>query len=255
MWIDAHTHLEMLENNTADVIAEAKAQQVLNMITIGCHPNDFDKVCSIASQYYPIVSGTLGVHPHEAKFYNQDIENQIRSKSQESFIVGIGEIGLDYYYNHSDPEVQKKAFHSQMELAAELSLPVQIHSREAEADTLTEINLWKNKVVGMLHCFSGSAEMAKKALDCGYYISLSGVLTFKNAEDLRQTAKMVPLDRLLVETDAPFLTPVPHRGKKNQPAFVTHTAQLLAQLKGVDEATLSRQLKVNVQNLFKKWKF
>jgi TatD DNase family protein len=195
----------------------------------------------------------LGVHPHEAKFYSQEVEDKIKTKAKEKYLIGIGEIGLDYYYNHSEPQVQRDAFHRQMELAHNLGLPVEIHSRDAEEDTLKELRLWKNKVRGMLHCFSGSQKMAEEALSLGFFISLSGVVTFKNAESLRETLKSVPLDRVLVETDAPFLAPVPMRGKKNKPAYVSHTAEKVAEVKGITLEELSSQLRKNVKDLFPKW--
>lgn len=252
--IDAHTHLEMLEANTADVIAAAQVAGVSHMITIGCHPNDFDKVCTLARDHYPVVAATLGVHPHEAKFYTDDVESQIRSQSSQPYIIGIGEIGLDYYYNHSDPATQRQVFHRQMALAMELGLPVEIHSRDAEDDTAAELVQWKGKVKGLLHCFSGTQKLADKALEMGFYISLSGVVTFKNAETLRDVVKTLPLDRILVETDAPFLSPVPVRGKKNQPAYVVHTAQKVAEIKGISVEELQKTVEINIRTLFPKWK-
>src|ERR1035438_5357834 len=175
-FIDAHTHLEMLEAGTDEVLALAKAMDVTHMITIGCHPKDFDKVCDISKSHYPFVAATLGVHPHEAKFYNIDVEAEIRKKAPEPYLVGIGEIGLDYFYNHSEPAVQREAFHKQMVLAHDLGLPVEIHSRDAEDDTIAELMKWKGKVTGMMHCFSGTEKLARAALDVGFYISLSGVV-------------------------------------------------------------------------------
>lgn len=253
-WIDAHTHLEMLEENTEQILTEARSAGVSHMITIGCHPNDFDKVCAISSAHFPMVAATLGVHPHEAKFYNRDIESQIREKATEPYVIGVGEIGLDYFYNHSDPQVQRDAFHKQMALASDLKLPVEIHSRDAEDDTIAELNSWKGRVTGMMHCFSGTEKLARAALDVGFYISLSGVVTFKNAEALREVVKFVPLDRLLVETDAPFLAPVPMRGKKNKPSFVTHTAEKVAEIKGLTPDKFSAIVGENVRRLFPKWK-
>jgi TatD DNase family protein len=255
MWIDVHTHLEMLEENTEQVLKEAGDVKVTNMITIGCHPNDFEKVCTIAEKNYPTIAATLGVHPHEAKFYSPEVEKQIRAKASEPYLVGIGEIGLDYFYNHSDPEVQRDVFNKQMKLACDLGLPVEIHSRDAEDDTAAELQKWKGKVTGMMHCFSGTAKLAQAALDVGFYISLSGVITFKNAQPLRDIIKDLPMDRILVETDAPFLAPVPMRGKKNKPAFVSHTAEKVAEIKGIGLEELSQQLDKNVRKLFPKWKF
>jgi TatD DNase family protein len=254
MWIDAHTHLEMLEDQTDTVLSEAKASGVTNMITIGCHPKDFEKVCDIAKDNYPVIAATLGVHPHDAKLYSEEIEKTIIQKAKEEFIVGVGEIGLDYFYNHSDPTIQKDAFHKQMRLGCDLKLPVQIHTRDAEDDTIIELKKWAGKATGMLHCFSGTEKLARAAMDLNFYISLSGVITFKNAQSLRDTVKIVPLNRLLIETDAPFLAPIPMRGKKNKPAYVSHTAEKVAEIKGVSLSELSQQLRENVKNLFPKWK-
>ena len=255
MWIDAHTHLEMLEGDTLEILKEAQKEGVGHFITIGCHPQDFSRVCDIAQKNYPVVAATLGVHPHEAKFYSTEVENQIRQASKEKFVIGVGEIGLDYFYNHSEPAIQREVFHKQMALAAELDLPVEIHSRDTEDDTLTELKKWRGKVRGMMHCFSGSQKLADGALDCGFFISLSGVITFKNAQPLRDIVRDVPLDRLLVETDAPFLAPVPMRGKKNQPAFVVHTALKVCEIKGVRADDLQVTLEKNVRTLFPKWQF
>ncbi|MDZ4676163.1 MAG: TatD family hydrolase [Oligoflexia bacterium] len=255
MWIDAHTHLEMLEDKTDEVLTLAKASGVDRMITIGCHPNDFAKVCAISKAHYPIVAATLGVHPHDAKFYTEQIENEIRETAKEIFIIGVGEIGLDYFYNHSEQDIQRTVFNQQMTLANELKLPVQIHSRDAEDDTIEELNKWNGKVTGMMHCFSGTEKLARAALDVGFYISLSGVITFKNAHSLREIVKNVPLGRLLIETDAPFLAPVPMRGRKNTPAFVSHTAAKVAEIKGISLEELSAALLNNVKTLFPKWRF
>ncbi len=253
MWIDVHTHLEMLEENPGQVLDEAAKEKVNHMITIGCHPKDFDKVCDISKAHYPTIAATLGVHPHDAKFYDDKVEATIRSRAPENFIIGIGEIGLDYFYNHSDPDIQRNAFSRQMEMAQSVGLPVEIHSRDAEDDTANELKRCKGRNTGMMHCFSGTEKLARAALDVGFYISISGVITFKNAQTLRDIVKTVPLDRLLIETDAPFLAPVPMRGKKNKPAFVAHTAKVVASIKGVSEEDLSIQLKKNVKSLFPKW--
>jgi TatD DNase family protein len=256
MWIDVHTHLEMIEGNTEEVLAQAKAVYVTHMITIGCHPSDFIKVCDISEKYFPHVAATVGVHPHDAKLFDAKIENQMRELSKKEYVVGLGEMGLDYYYNHSDPQVQRDVFHSQMKMAADLGLPVEIHTRDAEDDTILELKKWKgSQLTGMMHCFSGTQKLADAALEAGFYISLSGVVTFKTAEPLREVVKTVPLDKIFVETDAPFLAPVPLRGKKNVPAFIVHTAEKISELKNISKQDLSVQLNKNVKTLFTKWKF
>ncbi|MCC6278569.1 MAG: TatD family hydrolase [Oligoflexia bacterium] len=245
----------MIEKNTDEVLKDASTQGISQMITIGCHPGDFDRVVQITKKYYPTVAATLGVHPHEAKHYSDEVESQIKTLVEANKeIIGIGEIGLDYYYSHSDHDVQKAVFRRQMQLASDLGYPVEIHSRDAEDDTIAELQHWNGKVTGCLHCFTGSKRLADAALDAGYYISVSGVITFKNADELRSVVSQVPLDRLLIETDAPFLAPVPLRGKKNEPAFLIHTAKHLAQLKAVSLEELAQITTQNIKKLFSRWR-
>lgn len=251
-WIDVHTHLNMLEILPDEALRLASERQVSKMITIGTCPDDLSLVLQIANKYFPRVGCSLGVHPHEAALYSDQVGDWIRQHATAPEVVAIGETGLDYYYNNAEHDVQIRAFRAQLELAAELKLSVEIHTRDAEPDTMQILRDFKGRVQGLLHCFTGTWEMAKVGLDNGWDISISGVATFKNAESLREVVKKVPLDRLHVETDAPFLAPVPHRGKKNQPAFVTHTAELVAQLKGVDLLTLESQLQMNARRLFPK---
>lgn len=253
-FVDVHTHLNMLEMTPEQALQAAEANGVRNMITIGTCPDDLPVVMSLAKKFAPVVACSLGVHPHEAALYTPEAEKFIRTHAVESEVVAIGETGLDYYYNNSPHDVQIAAFRAQMQIAADLKLPVEIHTRDAEPDTMTVLKEFSGRVTGLLHCFTGTWEMAKCGLDNGFDVSISGVVTFKNAGPLRDVVKQVPIDRLHVETDAPFLAPVPHRGKKNQPAFVTHTAQLVAELKGVDLPTLQAQLRANAQRLFPKLK-
>lgn len=254
MWIDVHTHLNMLEMPPEEALREAVGQQVKNVITIGTCPDDLPTVLTIAEKFFPQVACTLGVHPHEAALYTPQVEKFIRENGPKPHVVAIGETGLDYYYNKEAHEhtTQQEVFRAQLQLAHELGLPVEIHTRDAEPDTMQIISEFKGQTRGLLHCFTGTWEMAKSGLDNGYHISISGVVTFKNAEPLREVVRKVPLDCLHIETDAPFLAPVPHRGKKNQPAFVTHTAQLVADLKGVTLEQLSAQLRLNAKSLFTK---
>lgn len=251
-WIDVHTHLNMLEIPTDQALSEASAANVKNVITIGTCPDDLPLVLTIAQKYFPKVACTLGIHPHEAQLYSPEIEKYIRENGSRPEVVAIGETGLDYYYENSPKDVQPGVFRAQLELAHELGLPVEIHTRDAEPDTMQILQEYKGKVRGLLHCFTGTWELAKAGLDCGYHISISGVVTFKNADSLREVVKKVPLDCLHVETDAPFLAPVPHRGKKNQPAWVTNTAQTVADLKGISLEQLSEQTLRNAKSLFPK---
>lgn len=252
-WIDVHTHLNMLEIPPEQALQEAAREGVNAMITIGTCPDDLPVVLKLAQTYGPKVACTLGIHPHEAALFTPEIERWIRENAVRPEVVAIGETGLDYYYNNAPREVQLEAFRAQMRIAEDLGLPVEIHTRDAEPDTMTVLQEFKGRVRGLLHCFTGTWPMAEVGLDCGFNISISGVVTFKNADDLRAVVTRVPLDRLHVETDAPFLAPIPHRGKKNQPAFVVHTAQKVADLKGVTLEELSRATFDNARKLFPKF--
>lgn len=249
-WIDVHTHLNMLENNPEAVIAAAQANNIGYMITIGTGSDDLEKVIEYATKYSPTVFGTLGYHPHEAKDFTPEAELFMRKNLNHPRIIGVGEIGLDYYYNHSPHDVQREVFRKQMGLAEEFDLPVEIHTRDAEQDTIEILQEYKGRVKGLLHCFTGTQWLADEALAIGYNISISGVVTFKSADELRAVVKSVPLDRLHIETDAPFLTPVPFRGKKNEPALLVHTAQVVAQLKGITVEELAVATSDNAKKLF-----
>ncbi len=252
MWIDVHTHINMLERDEQSVLAAAREAGIERMITIGTGRDDHPRVVDMAERLKPWVFGTLGVHPHEAKDWTEQDEVYMRQHLRDDRIVGVGEIGLDYYYSHSEHDVQKTVFRKQMALAAEFGLPVEIHTRDAETDTVEIIKEFDGRVRGLLHCFTGSQWLADQGLAHGYNISISGVVTFKNADALRTVVKSIPLDRLHLETDAPFLAPVPHRGKKNEPAFLVHTAQVVAELKTVTIDDLARATNENAHRLFAK---
>lgn len=252
-WIDVHTHLNFLKDlEPRDAIAQANAAGVTRFITIGTEPKDHDVVRKLAQDFFPVVACTLGVHPHEGKIYNDEVEAYLNRHLPEREVVAVGEIGLDYYYDNSPREEQKQTFRRQMELAFKHQMPVEIHTRDAEPDTFEILTEYRGRVTGLLHCFTGTRWLAEKALDLGYDISFSGVVTFKSAEELREVVKFVPLSRLHVETDAPFLAPVPQRGKSNVPAFVVHTAEAVANLKGVSLAELEVATRANAQRLFPK---
>lgn len=253
-WIDVHTHLNMLEIAPDEALAQAAQADVKNIITIGTCPDDLPIVLSLAQKYFPRVGCTLGVHPHEAELFKPDIEAFIRREAVRPEVVALGEMGLDYYYNNAPQQVQLEAFRAQMRIAADLQMPVEIHTRDAEPDTLVVLKEFAGHVKGLLHCFTGTWQLAGPALDLGFDISISGVVTFKNAAALRDVVAQVPLERLHVETDAPFLAPVPHRGKKNQPAWVTHVAEQVAQIKGVTVGELARHARQNAARLFPKLK-
>jgi TatD DNase family protein len=251
-WIDVHTHLNMLEIETEAVLKAAAGSGVERMITIGTGFDDLPKIIDYVNRFQPVVYGTLGYHPHDAKDFNDDAEKFMRANLSNPRIVAVGEIGLDYFYNHSPHDVQRAVFRRQMDLAKEFGLPVEIHTRDAEKDTIDILKDYVGQVKGLMHCFTGTQWLADEALKLGYNISISGVVTFKNADSLRATVKTVPLDRLHIETDAPFLTPVPFRGKKNEPALMIHTAQVVADLKGVSIEELARQTSENALTLFRR---
>ncbi len=250
-WIDLHAHLDRLEEGVEGAIHLAKQNQVKKIVTIGTEPNDLPLVLSIAQKHYPDVYCTLGVHPHDGIKYNQDAEKFILENIHHKEVVAVGEIGLDYYYNHSEKNEQLKAFRAQLEIAQKSNMPVEIHTRDAEQDTVDLLKEYPG-VNGLIHCFTGTRWLAEQCLNLGFNISISGVVTFKNAHDLRETVKMIPLDRIHVETDAPFLAPVPMRGKQNTPAYVVHTAKVVAELKGITLEQLAAQTRQNAMKLFPK---
>ena len=249
-WIDVHTHLNMLDIPAETAIKSAQAEKVHRVITIGTEPSDWTSVQKLCQNFPHQVQGALGVHPHSAHLFNDKIATLLDKGLDSVGIVACGEIGLDYYYEHSEKSQQKGAFYSQLNLAKAKNLPVEIHTRSAEVDTLDILRSFKGEVRGLLHCFSGSWDLARGALDSGFDISFSGIVTFKKAEDLREVCRKVPLDRLHLETDAPYLAPHPHRGKKNQPALLPHTAQVVADLHKVPLWELSQHTEANYTRLF-----
>lgn len=254
MWIDIHTHLDMLEEGVDEALRLSKAAGVDRVITIGTEPADHPIVLQIAQANPGQVYCTLGVHPHHGSVYTEETGRWIEARVGDPAVVGIGEIGLDYYYMQSNVEEQKESFRQQMDLAARTGLPVEIHTRDAEPDTVEILKAYKGKVRGVIHCFTGTEWLARQALDCGFNISFSGVVTFKNAQSLRDICAWVPNDRFHVETDAPFLAPVPQRGKKNTPAFVVHTGECVSQIRKVSLEQLAQTTSENTRQLFPKLK-
>ena len=249
-WTDVHTHLNFLDITPEQAVQTCKDFGVDRIITIGTEPEDLPVVLELSQKFSPNVFCTIGIHPHEGKVYDESVEKFLRANAQNPRVVALGEMGLDYYYNNSSHDEQKKAFRAQMGLAAEFQLPVEIHTRDADPDTIEILREYKGKVRGIIHCFSGTRELAHAALDCDYNLSFSGIVTFKNAELLRDICKETPLDRMHVETDAPFLAPVPVRGKKNQPNFVLYVAQFVSELKGVALPDFCQQMKLNADQMF-----
>ena len=248
-WTDVHTHLNMLDRTAEVVIKESELAGVTQMVTIGTEPEDWLKVIRF-SKMFPQVKGALGVHPHCAKIYNDEVEKVLQEGLDKEEIIACGEIGLDYYYEYSEKEKQQEVFYRQMVLAKEKQLPVEIHTRSAETDTIHILKQFNGSVRGLLHCFSGTWSLAKEALDLGFNISFSGIVTFKKSDDLREVCRKVPLNRLHLETDAPYLAPTPHRGKQNKPAWLVHTAQVVADIHKTSLLKLSEKTQENYTKLF-----
>ncbi|GBE06485.1 putative deoxyribonuclease YcfH [bacterium BMS3Abin10] len=250
--IDTHCHLEMtaFDSDRNTVISRATDVGVEYMITIGSDREGNIKGLRISSDY-PNVYLSVGIHPHDAKTLDQELFSELQSWAKQPKTVAIGEIGLDYHYMHSPKEVQISAFKKQLALAKDTGLPVVVHSREAKKDTLQILREEAAGISGVLHCFSGDMDMAKQAMDMGFYISIAGPVTFKNANKLREVVSFIPDERLLIETDAPYLSPVPMRGKRNEPSFLKYTAQVIAESRGVTVTDISRITTLNAMSLFK----
>jgi len=258
MLVDSHCHLDFPDfaAERDEVVARARAAGVGTMLTISTKLSEFDRVREVAESY-PDVFCTVGVHPHEADREEGATDpERLAALARHPKVVGLGETGLDYYYGHSSRENQRAAFAAHLEAARETGLPVVVHTRDAEADTMEILRgaAGKGGVSGLVHCFTGTRALADFALEIGFCVSFSGIVTFKKADDLRETAKSVPLDRLLVETDAPYLAPVPNRGKRNEPAFVALTAARLAAVKGLATDELAQATTDNFFRLFAKAK-
>lgn len=236
--IDSHAHLddEKFNYDRESVIEDLYENKVAYYINPSSDIESSRRSLELANKYDFIFSA-VGVHPHEAEGFNDDILNELKEMLKDGKVVAIGEIGLDYYYDNSPREIQKEVFRKQMEIAKEFKYPVVIHSRDAHGDTFDILNEFKGEVIGVMHCYSGSIEMAERYMSLGYYISFAGPVTFKNAKNVKDTASKMPLDRLLIETDSPYLTPTPNRGKRNEPKYVKYVAETIAELKliSVDE--------------------
>jgi len=256
MLVDHHCHLDFpqfAEERDA-IVARAVEAGVGMMVTISTRIREFDKILAIA-EAYPNVFCSVGTHPHNADEELDIPQAQIVSLSRHPKVVAVGEAGLDYFYNRSSPEGQAEGFRRHIRAARETGLPLEIHTRDAEADTariLEEEYREGGPFPALLHCFTGGRDLAMRAIDLGLYISFSGVVSFKKSEDLRAIAAEVPLERILVETDAPFLAPDPYRGKRNEPAYVVHTAAAVARARGLSDAQLRAATTQNFFRLFTK---
>ena len=263
MLIDSHCHIdgEQFDIDRDEVVQRALNAGVSAMINVGTgdpRSDDFRRAVGVADEYKNVFA-SVGVHPHDAKLFDDQAEEHLIGLVRSSKkVVAWGEIGLDYYYDHSPRDVQREVFRRQIRKARELDLPIIVHSRDADDDTVAILGeeypneaTGNERPPGVMHCFGGSREMAERVMELGFLISFAGNVTFKKAENLREAARVVPLDRLLVETDCPFLAPVPNRGKRNEPAFVVHTARFLADLLGVSFDSLAERATANFERLFR----
>ena len=255
MLIDSHCHLDFpeLAGDEEAVLARARMAGVGGMLTIGTRLDQFERVRAIAERHGNVWC-SVGVHPHEAKEEGQRTPDRLIEATRHPKVVGIGETGLDFYYEHSPRAEQAESFRAHIAASRETGLPLIVHTRDADQETIDmlEEEAGKGAFPGLIHCFSSGADVARHALALGFYISISGIVTFKAAESLRTIVRDIPLDRLLVETDSPYLAPIPKRGKTNEPAYVAHTAAKVAELKGVGIAELEAATTANFFRLFAK---
>ena len=250
--IDSHCHLdhEPLFENINDVINRSKNSGISKLLTICTTLESFEKIINLVKMD-PIIYGTFGIHPHETETNITNKETIIRHINENEKIIGIGETGLDFFYNHSNKERQINRFKEHIEAAIILKKPIVIHSRNAESETYEILNSYKlDELKILMHCFTGSLEFSKKLLSLGAFFSASGIITFKNSLELQNTFKTIPLDRLLIETDSPFLAPIPMRGKKNEPSFIKYTADKLSLIKGKSVEQIIDSTSKNFNNLF-----
>ena len=255
MLVDSHCHLDFpdFEADLDSIIRRARNAGVDSMLTICTHVSKFDQVRKIAETYDNVFC-TVGIHPHNAEAEPDVTPEELVTLADHPKVIGFGETGLDLYYEHSPLEVQERQFRSHISAAREAKLPIIVHTREADEQTLRILTeeFEKGPFTGLIHCFSAGPELAEKVVEIGFYISVSGIITFKAADELRDTISKVPLDRILVETDAPFLAPIPMRGKRNEPAFTAHTAAKVAEVLGISQAAVAKATTENFFNLFDK---
>jgi len=257
MFIDSHAHIDGPEFDAdRDEIIEralsAGVSVILNVGTGDPHAGVFERAVELGKKYESVYTA-IGTHPHDARFYDDKAEEKIKALVQDERVLAWGEIGLDFHYDNSPRDVQVEVFKRQLRAARECDLPVVIHTREAESETIDilKTNYAGAERRGIFHCFSGSRALAQRAIELGFMISFSGIVTFKKAEELRDVAKQVPWDRLLIETDCPYLTPIPYRGKRNEPAYVVEVARCLAGIHGVDIEEIGRLTSQNFTSFFR----
>ena len=254
MIIDSHCHLDYPElfDQLDDVLQRAKSNNVNLLLTICTTVESYEKIKLIVNKYNNVY-GTFGIHPHETeKYSNVNLDYIIKAAKENKKVIGIGETGLDYYYTHSSKKIQKDFFVEHIKAAQELDIPLIVHSRNAETDTLDILKseLKNSNIKTIIHCFTGSKEFATKLVDLNCYISFSGIVTFKNSQDLLNTASVIPENNLLIETDSPYLAPTPNRGKQNEPSFIIHTLEKLAAARETSVDNLANATTYNFNKLF-----
>lgn len=249
--IDSHAHLdeERFDEDRDEFIKSLKENAISYVINPSSDMETSRRVVELSNKYENIFAA-VGIHPHDAEGFKEEDLVELRELSKDERVVAIGEIGLDYYYDNSPREIQKEVFRKQLQLAYELDLPVIIHTRDAMGDTYDILKEFEGRVRGVMHCYTGSIEMAEKFIKMGFYISIAGPVTFKNAVNVREMAKQIPLERLLIETDSPYLAPVPNRGKRNDPTNVRYVADMLANLKEIQIDKIIEHSRENTVELF-----
>ena len=250
--IDSHCHLdhEPLKSDLSNIIKRSKDVGIEKLLTISTSVESFQKIKNIINED-EIIFGTIGIHPHETDNNEISIDYIVKNFEENPKIIGIGETGLDFYYNNSDKEKQIKSFKKHIEASIKTNSPLIVHSRNAEDETFEILNKYQGeKLKILMHCFTGSKNFAEKLLKLNAFFSASGIITFKNSIDLQETFKILPLEKILIETDSPYLAPVPNRGKKNEPSFLSYTAQKLADIKDVSKKEITKITTKNFNNLF-----
>ncbi|WP_119395733.1 TatD family hydrolase [Salinibius halmophilus] len=251
--IETHCHLDYLEGDELSaVVSAAQAVNVEQLITIAVSPGNLSTVRQIAGQFDNVFC-TQGVHPHEAEDYNDDVDSEIRQHLADSKVVAVGEIGLDYFYDHADRKQQQIAFERQLQIACEADLPIVVHARDADDDTQAILRNFSTplKRKGVIHSFTAGVELAEFCLSEGFHLGFNGIITFNKAENVRDIVRLTPIEQMLVETDSPYLTPVPYRGKPNQPKYVPFVCEKIAEIKGVTVESLLPELYQNSKQVFK----
>lgn len=251
--IETHCHLDYLKQASLDeILNSSREANIEKIITIAVEPENLDKVLEISEKYEEVFF-SQGIHPHDAIKYNDEVGKTIQARCSHPKMLAVGEIGLDFYYNNSPKETQIEVFEKQLQIAIDEDKPVIIHSRDAEEETIQVLEKYQAKLKrkGVIHSFTSKPSLAEYALKIGFYLGFNGIITFKNAQNVRDVVEMAPLASILLETDAPFLTPVPHRGKENAPFYLPHIAEKIAEIKGVSVAEVFATCYQNSLNLFR----